>query len=240
MRQAPGEASPMIPTGLRELINRLRFRFWMLRDALSDTIHGTKHREGIFGRIYRGNEWGDRESVSGAGSNEAATRAVRRELPLLLQRYGIRSLLDAPCGDFRWMREVVGALDRYIGVDIVADLIERNTRFYATHRVSFLRADIATDPLPTADLILCRDCFIHLPTRLIHRTLRNFQTTGARYLLLTNDGNAEPYHDIPIGSFRRINFTRPPFLLGEPTETISESASGDRQLCLWRLQELPR
>jgi len=45
-------------------------------------------------------------------------------------------------------------------------------------------------PAPGADPVLCRDCFIHLPTRLIRAALRNFRATGARYLLLTNDRNA--------------------------------------------------
>jgi hypothetical protein len=63
----------MIPPTLRELMNRLRFRLWVFRDAVSDALRGKKHREGIFGRIYTGNQWGDRESVSGEGSNEAAT-----------------------------------------------------------------------------------------------------------------------------------------------------------------------
>ena len=226
-------------TGMRELLNRLRFRFWVLRDSVSDALRGKKHREDIFGRIYSGNQWGDRESVSGEGSNEAATQSVRRELPLLFRRHGIRSLLDAPCGDFRWMRGIVDSVDRYFGVDIVPELIEHNTQSYATDRVEFLQADIAADPLPTTDLVLCRDCFIHLPTRLIKGALKNFRATGAQFLLLTNDRNAESYHDIPIGSFRRINFTRPPFSFGEPVEAISESESGERQLCLWRLQDLP-
>jgi hypothetical protein len=229
----------MIPPRLQELLTRSRFRFWLFRDGLSDALGGRKHREGVFDQIYRENLWGDEESLSGPGSNDAATQMVRRELPLLFQRYGVRSLLDAPCGDFRWMSGIVGSVNRYFGADIVPELIERNTRTYATDRVSFLRADIAADPLPAADLVLCRDCLIHLPTRLITAALRNFQATGARHLLLTSERNAEPYHDIPIGSFRRINFSRPPFAFGEPVEVIKESETGERQLCLWRLQELP-
>jgi hypothetical protein len=229
----------MIPSRFQELLHQTRYRFWVFRDGLSDALRGRKHREGVFDRIYRANLWGDQESVSGTGSNAAATQLVRRELPLLLQRHGVRSLLDAPCGDFRWMNGIVGSVERYFGADIVPELIERNARDFASERVTFLRADIAADPLPAADLILCRDCFIHLPTRLIIAALRNFQATGARHLLLTNNRDAEPYRDIPIGSFRPINFTRSPFAFGEPVEVINESESGERQLGLWRLQELP-
>jgi len=182
--------------------------------------------------------WGDPESVSGSGSGSAATSVIRGELPGLFQRYGVRSVLDAPCGDFYWIEEIAKALDLYVGVDIVPDLIKRNETRHGTDRVLFICADIAVDPLPSVDLVLCRDCFIHLPTRMIRSALRNFRTTGARYLLLTSDRDAESYHDIPIGSFRRVNFTRPPFSFPAPLCTLSEDATGSRQLCLWEMQSL--
>ncbi len=105
--------------------------------------------------------------------------------------------------------------------------------------MSFLCADIAADPLPRADLILCRDCFIHLPTRLIVGALRNFRASGARYLLLTSDRTTQKYQDIPVGSYRPINFTRPPFSFPAPERLVNEDESGSRQLGLWDLQALP-
>ena len=124
-------------------------------------------------------------------------------------------------------------------MDIVPDLIAANTARFAADRVSFACADIAADPLPSADLVLCRDCFIHLPTRLIVSALRNFRATGARYLLLTNSATGEPYRDIPVGSFRPIDFRQAPFMFPEPLLTLSENSDGSRALCLWNLQELP-
>ena len=124
-------------------------------------------------------------------------------------------------------------------LSFVPDLIAANTARFAADRVSFACADIAADPLPSADLVLCRDCFIYLPTRLIVSALRNFRATGARYLLLTNSATGEPYRDIPVGSFRPIDFRRPPFMFPEPLLTLSENSDGSRALCLWNLQELP-
>jgi hypothetical protein len=192
----------------------------------------------IFERIYDQNLWGNAESASGGGSSTTGTDAIRRELPMVFERYGIRSLLDAPCGDFHWMKHVAGTLDRYIGVDIVRDLIGRNERLYGTHRMHFVCADIVTDRLPRADAVLCRDCFIHLPTRLIRSALANFRASGMRYLLLTSDRDVEAYHDIAIGSFRPINFLRPPFSFPEPLYVLNESPGGNRQLCLWELESL--
>lgn len=38
-------------------------------------------------------------------------------------KYGVRSVLDIPCGDFFWFKEIKLDLDSYIGGDIVAPLI---------------------------------------------------------------------------------------------------------------------
>lgn len=223
---------------VRPAIDRLRLQAWKFRDALRHRVRGRAHRRHVFERIYDQNLWGDPESASGAGSSTAATDAIRRELPAVLERYGIRSLLDAPCGDFHWMKHVAVTLDRYVGVDIVRELIERNARLYETDRIHFACADIVADRLPEADAVLCRDCFIHLPTRLIRAALTNFRASRIRYLILTNDRDVQTYHDIPIGSFRRVNFMLQPFSFPPPLYVVSESDHGDRQLCLWELESL--
>ena len=64
-----------------------------------------------FGRIPETNLWGAGTSVSGVGSELAATAAIRERLPALLQELGARSMLDAPCGDHRWMAGVALDLD---------------------------------------------------------------------------------------------------------------------------------
>src|SRR5262245_25222595 len=118
----------MTPFSLREVTDRLRFHFWLFRDHLADRLGGSTHREDVFARIYQANQWGDPESVSGEGSNEAATEAARRELPLLFRKYGIRSLVDAACGDFHWMRRIVDSVDKYVGVHIVPTLIDQDRK----------------------------------------------------------------------------------------------------------------
>ena len=137
------------------------------------------------------------------------------------------------------MRKIADQVETYVGVDIVPDLIARNNELFATYKVTFQVADIAADPLPKSDLILCRDCFIHLPTRLVFKALNNFRASGSKYLLLTNCTNVKTYHDIPIGSFRPINFLIEPFSFPAPLASITESLHDDRTLCLWDLSSLP-
>src|ERR1700712_724666 len=77
-----------------------------------------------FQRIHDSNLWGAEESTSGLGSEMDATAALRAELPRLLARRGVTSLLDAPCGDAGWINAASLGV-RYVGVDIVPALVER-------------------------------------------------------------------------------------------------------------------
>jgi len=216
-----------------------RAYLWRTRDRLRHWARGRAYVAEAFDRIYRENLWGDPESVSGGGSSTAATERVRTALPPLLRRLQVETLLDAPCGDFHWMQEIASHVRQYIGVDIVSSLIEHNKSAYETERIQFRVANIAEDPLPKADLILCRDCFIHLPERMIRAALRNFLRSGARYVLLTNEAGAGPYRDIAIGSFRSLDLRAAPFVFPAPLEIIQEDETTGRQLCLWELRALP-
>ncbi|EIJ81319.1 hypothetical protein PB1_00190 [Bacillus methanolicus PB1] len=60
----------------------------------------------IFSFIYNRNIWGSSESVSGPGSSIAQTKTIIQELPILIKKLQIRKILDAPCGDFNWMKEI--------------------------------------------------------------------------------------------------------------------------------------
>jgi hypothetical protein len=54
-----------------------------------------------FERIHEINLWGAAASVSGLGSETDATATLRADLPGLLRKLGVKSLLDAPCGSTR-------------------------------------------------------------------------------------------------------------------------------------------
>lgn len=224
---------------LSQSLTRTRFLLWRLRDMVLHLVRGRAHRQEVFTRIYTLNLWRDRESRSGTGSSLAATRSIRASLPGLFRKYGVRSVVDAPCGDFGWMRQLVSELDLYIGIDIVPELITVLERNESSEKVRFLWSDLSSEPLPVADLILCRDCLIHLPTKSIQQALQNFRSSGARYLLLTNHIGAPAYRDIPVGSFRPIDFTQPPFNFPPPEETLKEDGEDGRKLCLWRIETLP-
>jgi SAM-dependent methyltransferase len=194
-----------------------------------------------FARIYHRNEWCGEESLSGPGSSLAATGAIREALPALLSRLGCRVLLDVPCGDFHWLSAVPLDLDRYFGVDIVSRLITENGSRHGGDNRQFLRLDMRSDPLPGADLILCRDGLVHLSDRDVARTLTNFRQSGARYLLTTSFPRQRHNPPIATGEWRPLNLELPPFHLPSPLAVVADGAGTvepytDKVLALWSLE----
>jgi SAM-dependent methyltransferase len=199
--------------------------------------------EGIFSRIFQRNAWRNAESRSGGGSSLVATGPIRTALPGLLRRYGVRSVVDAPCGDVRWMATLLPEIEDYTGVEIVPELVARNQQRYGSSRVRFVHGDISIDPPPAADLVVCRDCLVHLSTPLAMRALQTLARTGGRYLLTTTFPGTSVNRDVLTGAWRPVNLERAPFHLGPPLASIAEYPAGsedpfaDKALALWALDD---
>lgn len=196
----------------------------------------------VFNLIYAKNIWGSEESCSGFGSTLRETENLRLELPALLRQLQIHSLLDIPCGDFNWMKNVeLGSL-RYTGADIVPELIQETARLHANGNREFLCLDLLTDPLPNRDAILCRDCLVHLPNKAVLQALANIRASGARYLLATTFPGHLANDDIALGFWRPINLERPPFNLPPPVALLHEGntdpAFADKSLGVWRIADI--
>jgi SAM-dependent methyltransferase len=169
-----------------------------------------------FTEIYRQNFWSSSESGSGEGSEFLYTKTLRSELPRIVEKYSIKTIVDAPCGDFNWMCHVLPKISvHYIGVDIVDNVIVRNRHKYEAVDIHFAVADICSDQLPECDLLIVRDCLFHLSYSDINRFLRNIAQVDYKYLLTTtyvNDSKEEfENHDIATGAFRRIDLITGPF-----------------------------
>lgn len=199
-----------------------------------------------FQRIHESNLWGADTSVSGVGSELDATAAIRARLPGLLKELGVRSLLDAPCGDHRWMASLDLDLDRYVGMDIVPLIVEAlQQRYRDDVRRTFLLGDLTCDPLPRCDLILSRDCLVHFSFATLARSIRNLKASCAVWLLTTTFPELERNEDIEDADWRPLNFERPPLNWPAPVEIINErcteagGAYADKSLALWRLADVP-
>lgn len=181
----------------------------------------------VFGKIYLARGWHSQESISGWGSELRNTERVIRELPGLLARFGVRSMLDLPCGDFNWMRHVnLDGVD-YIGADIVESLVAANRATYGEGPGRcFLHLDLLRGPLPDADLILCRDCLFHFSHEDVFRALARFAGTRARYLLTTTfTYRSYPRNaNIETGQWTPINLEMAPFDLASPLALLIEGS----------------
>ena len=197
--------------------------------------------ERVFTDIYRRHIWHDSETRSGSGSTYHNTAAVRAALPQWLSDLGAKTLLDLPCGDFNWLRYVELNLDLYLGADIVAELIERNQRDYGTPQRRFVQLDICRDPLPHMDVILCRDCLVHLSERAALAAIRNLIKSGSTYLITTTFPALTRNTDIVTGYWHPINLQRPPYHFPPPLRRLDEQSIGNgviKSLGLWAIADL--
>ena len=207
----------------------------------------SRSQQATFTAIYSGNAWGDAESVSGTGSSQARARDFQDELVAMLDAWNVRSILDAPCGDFNWMRHALAERDiAYCGVDIVEDMVCRNREAFGAGNRCFLHRDMTRADLPFADLIICRDGLVHLSFADARAAVRNFRRSGSRYLLATTFLDRALNTDARTGAWRPLNMEAPPFAFPRPLAVIDEHClhSGgiyrDKRLALWELATLER
>lgn len=204
----------------------------------------TQSSRETFRQIYRSRAWGNGESLSGPGSSVARVAAFKADLESLLRELQVHSLLDAGCGDFNWMKDLNAELAQYIGVDIVPEIVSANQSTHKSETRIFLNLDITSDSLPQVDLIICRDCLVHLPFKSIVAALKNFHQSNSTYLLATSFPGLAKNADIQTGGWRQLNLMLPPFNFPEPRNVIDEKRTlspGDqtvKYLGLWELGDL--
>lgn len=205
---------------------------------------GSRCNRDVFTEVYVKGLWGVRESRSGTGSNLEQTRTIRKQLPILIKDLGVRKLLDAPCGDFYWLKEVELDLDEYTGGDIVGELIEANKKMYERPGRNFTVVDIIEDQIPRVDLVFCRDCLVHFSFRDISSALDNFKRSSSTYFLTTTFRARDKNEEIYTGQWRQLNLQAPPFNFPEPIKLISENCTiaddlfADKCLGLWKISDL--
>ncbi len=195
------------------------------------------------------NQFFGSESVSGEGSSLDQTSIIRMELTKIIREYHCQSMLDIPCGDFNWMKLLDLDDIKYTGADIVPSLVSDLNDKYASPSKKFVCLDIVADKLPTVDLILCRDLFVHLSSREIFRSIRNIKLSGSTWLITTNFTRSRHYLDTPSFSrgvpWRPINFSFPPFNFPTAVRTINENCTEhgndyvDKSLSLYKVRDLP-
>ena len=196
-----------------------------------------------FRYAYQTNLWGGPESPSGPGSSLDQTAHLQQGLPELFRRLGVRAMLDLPCGDGHWMDAVALPGIRYLGADLLPEVLARAAA--RSPEREFLTLDLTASPLPPADLLLCRDCLVHLSFSDIERALANILRSRITYLLATTFPNEPANRDSITGDWRPLNLEQPPFGFPRPLEVLQEGCTeqgglfAGKSLALWRVADLP-
>jgi len=125
---------------------------------------------------------------------------------------------DLGCGDFNVGKELVKYTEKYVGIDIVPELIEYNKENFTADNLEFHCLDIAVDDLPHGDCAILRQVLQHISNTEIQSILPKL--SEFRYVILTEhipEGDFVPNKDIISGQGNRtkklsgLNLLVPPF-----------------------------
>jgi len=178
----------------------------------------------VMNQIYEMNLWGGNEFdfYSGIGSHDPKIiDPYLKNLIAFLESYNTSLVVcDLGCGDFNIGKHLTKYSKKYIAIDIVENLINRNKELYKADNLEFYCLDITKDALPTGDCIILRQVLQHLSNTEIQKVIKKIVTY--KYIILSEHiplDNFTPNKDIISGQGIRIkqnsgvNILEPPFNL---------------------------
>jgi 2-polyprenyl-3-methyl-5-hydroxy-6-metoxy-1,4-benzoquinol methylase len=203
-----------------------------------------KSTQEVFTSIYESNVWKGQDSVSGRGSDDDQTKAISLAIPHIVAQLKIQSMLDIPCGDFHWMKNVDLKNVNYTGADIVEDLVRKNNASFRSDGIEFQHLNLIAGPLPKFDLIFCRDCLVHFSFSDIKGALSSIAKSGSTYLATTSFNARETNEDIVTGNWRPLNLRKAPFNFPAPLMEIDEKCTegnnqfSDKTMSVWKIEDI--
>ena len=173
--------------------------------------------EEVFTRIYQKGSWSE-DGFSFSGSQLYYTKPYILFLQEFLKKNHIATVVDVGCGDWQTFRYINWEGIQYTGYDVVPSIIDRNSALFGQPSIQFIHADALTIPLPSANLLICKDVLQHLPNQEVQKLIA--QLYKFKHCLIINDVNPQTLSsknpDIEKGDYRPIDLTQPPFnVVGE-------------------------
>ena len=203
-------------------------------------------------QIYAEKLWGGNSTdfYSGIGSHheqfvQPYVDAVSR---FLISHQSELTVCDLGCGDFNVGRQLLDYTKRYVAVDIVEELIERNKGLFQSSKLEFQCLDIAIDELPSGDCAIVRQVLQHLSNAEVLSITQKLK--DYKYVIVTEHiplGDFEPNKDIISGQgirFKKqsgVNLLEPPFQLQikhmrRLTSTILDDGKGVVETLLYQIR----
>src|SRR5580693_86711 len=162
----------------------------------------------IFARLYGDGRWGDEHP----GSTLEATRPYRAFVEQFIVEHGVRSVLDAGCGLASYPRAIDWKGARYVGLDVVTEVVERNrSRFPG---VEFVRGDarrLDADAGGGFDLLLVKDVLQHWSLESVCAFLAQPALASFEHVLIAHcDDERGANADVADGEWRPLNLLARP------------------------------
>lgn len=180
----------------------------------------------------------DNQGTTCVGSDDNTTKVLRSKLPYLIKKHKIKSIIDAGCGNFFWLRKLNLEKIDYFGIDIVKKIIEHNDKIYKKKNIKFLIADLTKYAFPKADLIICRDVLTRSSLKNNLFIINNIKKSESKYLLTTFFPSTKKNYDIINGEFSRINLLLNPYNFRKPIFYIKEKDKLNKYIGLWKISEI--
>jgi len=183
---------------------------WNFKKYFIDLNFKKKNTEDIFSEIYKKNFWGRKKNnvfYSGPGSHDFS---IVDQYVFFLKEYfsnkKINTIVDLGCGDYNIGKQIFSIGKKYIGCDIVEELINYNNKNYGSDNITFKNINIIIDNLPDGDVCIIRQVFQHLSNNQIATVLKKLYKY--RYIVITEHlplQEFEPNLDKLCGPYTRCD-----------------------------------
>jgi len=146
-------------------------------------------------QVYDMHLWGgkDHDFYSGIGSHDPqiTTPYLNVLISFLKSQKTPLTVCDLGCGDFNIGKHLTTYSKKYIAIDVVENLVERNKNLYKADNLEFHCLNITEDELPFGDCVIIRQVLQHLSNEDIKKVVAKLE--NYKYIILTEH--------IPLGDF---------------------------------------
>jgi hypothetical protein len=153
--------------------------------------------EEVFSDVYRKSLWGKSEDnyCSGSGSMDKYAIRYKEIIAQMALKHNVQTIVDLGCGDYKIGKFIKLEKIKYIGVDVVKELIQSHQDRYADDWTNFLALNIVNDELPDGDLCLLRQVLQHLSNEQISKIISKVKKY--KYCLITEHFPSPSKYKIP-------------------------------------------
>jgi hypothetical protein len=149
----------------------------------------------VMQQVYEMKLWGGKEFDFYSGNGSHHSKIIKPYLDDIITFLSSHDnsliVCDLGCGDFNIGKHLAKYTRKYIAIDIVEKLIDRNKALFIKDNLEFHCLDITANELPKGDCIILRQVLQHLSNSEIEKIIKKL--TAYKYIILTEN--------IPIGEF---------------------------------------